>query len=113
MRYTPRDVTPSGRGGSGTAVSTQYVASCAVLILAFGTAAADAQSVRLRVDRREAILAGRVFGAAGPYETLVGKVEFSIDPALTANANVVDLPLAPRSSSGQVDLKRFRWQPVH
>ena len=44
--------------------------------------AADAGVVRLRIERREAVLNGQAFGAAGPYEKLVGKVDFALDPAL-------------------------------
>jgi hypothetical protein len=64
---------------------------------------ADARVVRLRVERREVVLGGRPFGAAGPYEKLVGKVDFALDPLLPANAAVVDLKLAPRNSRGEVE----------
>jgi hypothetical protein len=79
------------------------IASVAALILSFTAAAVDAQSVRLHIDRREPVLAGRSFGSAGAYEKLVGKAEFTIDPALPANGMIVDLPLAPRNSAGQVE----------
>lgn len=59
--------------------------------------------MKLRVDRREKVLNGKSFGSAGPYEKLVGKVEFSLDPALPINRNIVDLSLAPRSSRGEVE----------
>jgi hypothetical protein len=75
----------------------------AVLILVGAASAGNAQSLQLRIDRREPVLAGRPFGAAGPYEKLAGKVEFAIDPGLAANAIVVDLPLAPRNDRGQVE----------
>src|SRR5205807_4161995 len=56
---------------------------------------ADARVIRLRIERREPVLAGRAFGAAGPYEKLIGKVDFALDPDLPRNAVVVDLKLAP------------------
>lgn len=56
---------------------------------------ADACVTRLRVDRREVILNGQPFGAAGPYEKLVGKLDFALDPALPQNRGIVDLTLAP------------------
>src|SRR5262249_15963608 len=62
--------------------------------------AADARVVRLRVERREVVLNGRPFGAAGPYEKLVGKVDFGLDPNLPRNQLIVDLTLAPRNSPG-------------
>lgn len=65
--------------------------------------AADAHVVHLRVERRQIVLGGRPFGAAGPYEKLVGKVEFGFDPARPANDIVVDLKLAPRNARGEVE----------
>jgi hypothetical protein len=59
--------------------------------------------VRLRVERREPVLNGRVFGLAGPYEKLIGKVEFALDPGAAANARIVDLGLAPRNARGEVE----------
>ena len=69
--------------------------------LALSTAA-EARLVRLRVERRELILAGKPFGLAGPYEKLVGKVDFALDPQLPANEVIVDLALAPRTADGEV-----------
>lgn len=71
-----------------------------VLVVA---SSAHAQRVRLHVERREPILGGKSFGSAGPYEKLVGKVEFGLDPTLAANDMVVDLKLAPRNASGDVE----------
>ena len=65
--------------------------------------AAEARVVRLRIERREVVLNGRAFGAAGAYEKLVGTVEFGFDPALPANGIVVDLALAPRNARGEVE----------
>src|SRR3954463_5568019 len=63
----------------------------------------EARVVRLRVERREAVLDGRAFGAAGPYEKLVGKVDFALDPSSPRNADIVDLKLAPRNARGEVE----------
>src|SRR3954464_3003732 len=73
----------------------------AVAMLA--ASAADAHVVRLRIERREVVLAGGVVGAAGRYEKLVGPVEFGLDPMLPRNADIVDLKLAPRNARGQVE----------
>jgi len=64
---------------------------------------ADARLVRLRIERREVVLNGRAFGAAGPYEKLVGKADFGLDPSLPANGIIVDLELAPRNARGEVE----------
>ena len=72
----------------------------AAMMSALVSSAAEAHVVRLRIERREVILDGRPFGAAGPYEKLVGKVDFGLDPALPRNGEIVDLKLAPRNSRG-------------
>ncbi|MEO8682650.1 MAG: alpha/beta hydrolase domain-containing protein [Vicinamibacterales bacterium] len=64
---------------------------------------ADAGVKRLRIERRDVILNGRAFGAAGPYEKLTGKVDFTLDPALPQNRGIVDLTLAPRNAQGLVE----------
>src|SRR5258708_17788031 len=43
---------------------------------AAGTATLRCSKLRERVERRELVLGGKPFGLAGPYEKLVGKVEF-------------------------------------
>ncbi len=73
-----------------------------VLALTLFAAAAEARVVALHVERREAVLNGKAFGAAGAYEKLVGKVEFALDPKQAINKNIVDLGLAPRNAKGEV-----------
>src|SRR5262245_38979442 len=65
--------------------------------------AAEAHVVKLRIERREVVLNGAPFGAAGPYEKLVGKVDFGLDPNDPANDAIVDLKLAPRNPRGEVE----------
>ncbi len=74
-----------------------------MLLLTLSASVADARVVRLRVERREVVLGGRPFGSAGPYEKLVGKVDFGLDPDLPANRDIVDLKLAPRNARGDVE----------
>ena len=74
------------------------------LALALGlvTAAAEARVVGITIERREPVLAGKAFGLAGPYETLLGTVAFALDPARRQNQAIVDLALAPRNERGEV-----------
>ena len=58
---------------------------------------------RLQIDRREVVLNGRPFGAAGPYEKLSGTVHFMLDPARLQNRGIVDLTLAPKNARGLVE----------
>jgi hypothetical protein len=76
-----------------------------LLLLLFGAvvACAEAEVVRLEVTRRQVLLNGQAFGAAGPYEKLVGTVHFALDPTLPANAGIVDLALAPRNVRGLIE----------
>ncbi len=67
------------------------------------TATAEAGVTRLQIDRREVVLNGQAFGAAGPYEKLSGKVHFALDPTLRQNLAIVDLNLAPKNAKGLVE----------
>jgi len=75
----------------------------ATVMIALVSSAAEARVVRLRIERRELVLNGGAFGAAGPYEKLVGKVDFGLDPNLPRNGDIVDLTLAPRNARGEVE----------
>ncbi|MFA5909597.1 MAG: alpha/beta hydrolase domain-containing protein [Vicinamibacterales bacterium] len=75
----------------------------ALLVSQALTGIAEAGVTRLRIERRETVLAGKPFGAAGPYEKLVGKVDFALDPSLPQNQGIVDLKLAPRNAQGLVE----------
>src|SRR5207244_10279240 len=75
----------------------------AAALLAVTSSIADARVVRLRIERRETVLNGRPFGAAGPYEKLIGKVDVGLDPANPRNDLIVDLKLAPKNARGDVE----------
>jgi hypothetical protein len=74
-----------------------------LLLFSIAASLAEARVVRLRIERREVVLAGRPFGAAGPYEKLVGRVDFALDPNAPANALIVDLKLGPSNGRGEVE----------
>ncbi len=74
-----------------------------VLLSQSAITAAEASVTRLQIDRRETVLGGKPFGAAGPYEKLIGTVHFALDPALPQNLSIVDLTLAPRNAQGLVE----------
>src|SRR4029453_11191089 len=59
--------------------------------------------MRLEIERREPVLNGAAFGAAGPYEQIVGILHFEVDPALPAHATIADLEPAPRNAEGGVE----------
>ena len=51
---------------------------------------------------RTSVAGGQSFGATGPYEKLVGRIEFALDPADPHNVGIVDLNHAPRDADGRV-----------
>ncbi|HSG81967.1 MAG TPA: alpha/beta hydrolase domain-containing protein [Gemmatimonadota bacterium] len=65
----------------------------------------SAKVVRVEIEKRELILDGRPFGAAGPYEKIVGVIYFEFDPDNPYNARIVDLKLAPRNADGRVSAR--------
>ena len=75
----------------------------ALITLLLCSQVAAASVTRLRIERRETVLDGRPFGAAGPYEKIVGKVDFALDPARPQNRGIVDLSLAPKNAQGLVE----------
>ncbi|MBI1786582.1 MAG: hypothetical protein HYR60_03385 [Acidobacteria bacterium] len=59
--------------------------------------------VRIEVAERSDVLNGRSFGAAGPYERIVGKAYFAVDPKVPANQIICDIDKAPRNENGLVE----------
>jgi hypothetical protein len=57
----------------------------------------------IELSDRTDVLGGKSFGKAGPYERLVGKAYFQVDPANPANAIIVDVDKAPRNDKGMVE----------
>jgi hypothetical protein len=59
--------------------------------------------LRIELSERSDVLGGKSFGSVGPYERLVGKAFFAVDPKLPANQIVCDIDQAPRNDSGLVE----------
>ncbi|MGJ5815054.1 alpha/beta hydrolase domain-containing protein [Paludibaculum fermentans] len=55
------------------------------------------------VIERSDVLGGQSTGPAGPYERIIAKVQFALDPKLPQNKAVHDLALAPRNEQGLVE----------
>src|SRR5438034_3391154 len=62
-----------------------------------------AEVVRVEVNSRADVLAGKSFGTAGPYERLSGKIYFAVDPRNSANQIVTDIDKAPKNATGKVE----------
>lgn len=63
----------------------------------------SAEVVRFQVTDRQPLADGMPFGERGSYERIDGRVFYELDPALPANAAIVDLKLAPRNERGRVE----------
>ena len=70
----------------------------------FGLSSPTSAAVtRFEIVQREAFAGGKSFGGAGPYEKIVGRVHFAVDPAVRQNQAIVDLTRAPRNAQGLVE----------
>ena len=75
----------------------------AIFCVLFSTSVATAEVVRIDVEIRDDVAGGNSYGLAGPYERLAGKIYYEIDPANSANQNIVDLGYAPLNAQGRVE----------
>ncbi len=63
----------------------------------------NAEVVRIDVQNRVDVLAGKAFGSTGPYERLTGKIYFAVDPRNSANQIIADIDKAPRNTAGKIE----------
>jgi len=72
--------------------------------LVFLAAVSTQAAVRtVHVVERADVLEGRSFGKSGPYEKIVARAWFTLDPKLPANRVIRDLDLAVTNETGQVE----------
>ncbi|MGH9742958.1 MAG: alpha/beta hydrolase domain-containing protein, partial [Candidatus Acidiferrum sp.] len=81
----------------------RFIAVLSIILSFFAAAAAQARVTRVEIISRSLIQNGHAFGLAGPYERIVGRVYFAVDPANPHNRQIVDLDKAPRNSHGEVE----------
>ena len=62
----------------------------------------SAEVTGVTVTSRTPVAGGQSFGVTGPYERLVGRIEFALDPDDPHNAGIVDLSYARREADGRV-----------
>src|SRR5260370_14837435 len=75
----------------------------AIILLLTVTPLVTARVARVEIKTREDINGGQAFGLAGPYERLIGKVYFKVDPRNPHNGVIVDLAKADRDREGLVE----------
>jgi hypothetical protein len=82
-------------------MSSRILAAMLFVSLAWSPAAAEV--TRIEVKSRADLIDGKPFGAAGPYEKLIGRIYFEVDPTLTPNTIITDIDKAPRNTRGRVE----------
>jgi len=76
----------------------------AILALIFlTTATATAEVVRVDVERSHDIANGQSYGLAGAYESIAGKIQYTVDPENGVNRNITDIGHAPTNAAGLVE----------
>jgi hypothetical protein len=65
--------------------------------------AARAEVTRIEVTSREDVLNGKSFGAVGPYERIIGKAYFAVDPKNPRNQIVPNIEKVPKNAQGMVE----------
>jgi len=65
-------------------------------------ASAFAEVTKVTIAARTPVLDGQAFGNTGPYEKLVGTIEFALDPSDRHNKAIVDLEHAAKGPDGKV-----------
>lgn len=83
--------------------NARSVCAFAAIFFALSAVAVDAHVTRVEIVSRSDFQDGKSFGIAGPYEKIVGRVYFSVDPANIHNRQIVDLDKADRNTQGQVE----------
>jgi hypothetical protein len=63
---------------------------------------ASAEVTRVAITSRDTVAGGQEFGGTGPYERLVGTIDFAIDPGDPHNARIADLDRASKDADGRV-----------
>ncbi len=76
-----------------------------LLLLIALSATSFANVTRIEIRERLPFAEGRSFERVGPYQRLLGRVHFAVDPKAAANRRVIDLDLAPTNAEGLVEFR--------
>src|SRR5258708_137038 len=83
-----------------------------IALITFWTVAARAEVVRIEVASRADVLNGKEFGTVGPYERILGRVSFAVDPKNPQNKNIPNSERAPGNAGGMVDFAPNIYLPA-
>jgi len=76
----------------------------ALALLSLMPVPAQAEVTRVEITSRTDVMNGTVYGSAGAYEQLIGRIYFAIDPANARNRVITDLERAPKNAAGKVEM---------
>ena len=79
------------------------LALATLLCVLFFICSLNARVVRVEITSRQDLLNGKLFGEAGAYERIVGRVYFSVLIENPHNRRIVDLANAINLKNGEVD----------
>ena len=84
-------------------MSSRYLYVFAVFAWILWPSVASAKVVAVDVQVKEDLPGKKVFGDAGRYEKLAGRIYFEFEPTNPMNARIVDLDKAPANDAGRVE----------
>src|SRR5579863_9891335 len=79
----------------------RFLFPVALIAMAALTAHADVASIE--ITSRADIVNGKAWGTVGPYERIIGKVHFTVDPKNPRNKIITNLDKAPKNAQGLVE----------
>jgi hypothetical protein len=74
-----------------------------IALVACSGVTARANVARIEIKSRTDVVNGKVWGNVGPYETIIGKVYFTVDPKNPHNKIIPNIDKAPRDAQGLVE----------
>ena len=95
-------------------MKTAFMVVWALVMMAIGSATADARVVKFVVEKTRSLADSKSFGNAGAFQRLDGTVYLEVDPRDPRNAGIVNLDKAPRNTRGFVEFSTpfFIIKPV-
>jgi hypothetical protein len=85
-------------------MTLRHAALVFFVAIALVPAHVGAEVSRVEITARRDVAGGRSFGSTGPYEQVVGKLYFAIDPANKRNRVITDVDKAPKNAGGKIEM---------
>jgi hypothetical protein len=82
----------------------EFAIAAAILAVMLAPTFVSAEVSRVEITARRDVAGGRSFGSTGPYEQIVGKLYFAVDPTNKRNLVIADLDKAPKNGAGKIEL---------